>query len=91
MMASNTLGHFMNTAKVAITLNYRILKKLDQLVRRHVFPNRSQAIQIAVEEKLNRLEQNRLAVECAKLDPAYEQAVAEEGFGEGDLQEWPEY
>jgi hypothetical protein len=43
-----------------------------------VFSNRSQAIQVAVEEKMARLEQNRLARECAKLDPAFEKALARE-------------
>jgi hypothetical protein len=31
-----------------------------------------------------------LARECAKLDPAKEKALAEEGMGE-ELQPWPEY
>ena len=31
-----------------------------------------------------------LAQECAKLDPAFEKALAEEGLSE-DLAEWPEY
>jgi Arc/MetJ-type ribon-helix-helix transcriptional regulator len=52
-----------------------------------VFPNRSRAIQIALQEKLERQEGARLAAECAKLDPAYEQAMAEEG---ADLESWPE-
>jgi len=55
-----------------------------------VFPNRSQAIQEAVEEKLSRLEHGRLARECAKLDPAFEKALAEEGLSE-ELAEWPVY
>jgi len=55
-----------------------------------VFPNRSQAIEEAVAEKLARIEKSRLAQECAKLDPAFEKALAEEGLSE-DLAEWPEY
>jgi hypothetical protein len=43
-----------------------------------------------VEEKLKKLERNRLARECAKLDPATEQAMAEEGIAE-ELEQWPEY
>ena len=31
------------------------------------FPSRSHAIQVAVEEKLARMDQSRLARECAKL------------------------
>ena len=47
-----------------------------------VFPNRSQAIEVAVQEKLSRLKRERLARECAKLDPDLEKALAEEGFAE---------
>jgi len=47
-------------------------------------------IEEAVAEKLARLEKSRLAQECAKLDPAFEKALAEEGLSE-DLAEWPEY
>ena len=41
-------------------------------------------------EKPARLKEGRLAQECAKLDPAFEKALAEEGLSE-DLAEWPEY
>ena len=51
---------------------------------------RSQAVLVAVREKLQRLERSRLARECAKLDPATEQALAEEGLSR-DAEEWPEY
>ena len=80
----------MARSKVAVSLEGTTLDRLDQLVRDAVFPNRSQAIQIAVEEKLERIERSRLARECSKLDPAYERALAEEGLSE-DLSEWPEY
>jgi len=80
----------MPRSKVAISLERSTLRRLDALVRRAVFPNRSRAIQSAIEEKLERLERTRLARECAKLDPAYEKALAEEGMSE-DLAEWPEY
>jgi Arc/MetJ-type ribon-helix-helix transcriptional regulator len=72
------------------TLDEKTLDRLDRLVKARVFPNRSRAIQEAVEEKLERLEQSRLARECAKLDPAFEQAMAEEGMSE-ELGQWPEY
>ena len=80
----------MRRSKVAISLDESILNRLDKLVRKQIFPNRSQAIQEAVEEKLARLEKSRLAQECAKLDPAFEKALAEEGLSK-DLNEWPEY
>lgn len=80
----------MSKAKIAITLEEETLEKVDRLIKLHVFPNRSRAIQEAVEEKLARLEKNRLTAECAKLDPAFERALAEEGLSE-DLAAWPEY
>ncbi len=80
----------MARTKVAISLDESTLNRLDKLVQKQVFPNRSQAIEEAVVEKLTRLEKSRLAQECAKLDPAFEKALAEEGLSE-DLTEWPEY
>ena len=80
----------MASAKIAITMDERTLHRLDRLVKDRVFPNRSKAIQDAIEEKLEKLERNRLARECAKLDPAVEKAMAEEGVRE-ELEHWPEY
>ena len=80
----------MASAKIAITIDEGTLHRLDRLVKDRVFPNRSKAIQEAVEEKLKKLEGNRLARECAKLEPAKEKAMAEEGMGE-ELEQWPEY
>jgi len=80
----------MNKTKIAITLDLRTVKCIDRLVREDVFSSRSQVIQEAVEEKLQRMERSRLAKECAKLDPAFEKAMAEEGMS-GELSKWPEY
>jgi len=80
----------MGRSKVTISLDESTLNRLDKLVQKQAFPNRSQAIEQAVAEKLARLERSRLARECAKLDPAFEKALAEEGLSE-DLAEWPEY
>ena len=80
----------MGRSKVAISLDESTLNRLDKLVQKQVFPSRSRAIEQAVAEKLARLERSRLAQECAKLDPAFEKALAEEGLSE-DLAEWPEY
>lgn len=80
----------MARSKVAISLDESTLDRLDQLVKKRVFPSRSQAIEEAVAEKLARLEKSRLAQECAKLDPTCEKALAEEGLPQ-DLKEWSEY
>jgi Arc/MetJ-type ribon-helix-helix transcriptional regulator len=75
---------------VAVTLDSQTLRRVDRLVRDARYPNRSQAIEAAVAAQLERLEHRRLADECAKLDPAAERAMAEEGLGL-DAAGWPEY
>ena len=80
----------MSQTKVAITIEEGILARVDDLVQRKVFVNRSRAIQDAVQEKLDRMERSRLAQECAKLDPEYERAMADEGLSE-ELDAWPKY
>ena len=80
----------MATSKIAITIDDIMLKQLDMLVKSNYFPNRSKAIQEAIAEKLMKLEKSRLAQECAKLDSAFEQSMAEEGFS-AEMEEWPEY
>jgi len=80
----------MPAAKVAISLDEDVLARVDRLVRQRAFPNRSKAIEEAVKEKLERLDRSRLARECAKLDPVFEKALADEGLS-GELAEWPEY
>ena len=80
----------MSQTKVAITIEEEVLARVDALVRRKVYRNRSKAIQEAVQEKLARLERSRLAEECAKLDPAFEKAMADEGLSE-ELAAWPKY
>ncbi|MFI4867580.1 MAG: CopG family ribbon-helix-helix protein [Steroidobacterales bacterium] len=80
----------MASVKVAITLEEDTLRQVDSLVARRVFPNRSRAIQTALHEKIERVEGNRLAAECAKLDSKFEQSLAEEGLGV-DAASWPEF
>ncbi len=80
----------MTTAKIAITMEEKLLKRLDRLVKSNVFPNRSRAIQEAVEDKITRMDRNRLARECAKLDTEFEQAMADEGLV-SEIEDWPEY
>lgn len=80
----------MGKAKIAITLDEKIVGRLDRLVHQRAFTNRSQAIEQAIEEKLSRLDRTRLARESAKLDPQFEKALSEEGL-EQDSEEWPEF
>ena len=80
----------MPKAKVALTIDTDLLDRVDQLVARNRFKNRSQAIETALAEKLARLARTILAEECAKLDPAEEQGLADEGLA-ATRESWPEY
>ena len=80
----------MPKTKVAVTVDSKLLKEVDALVAERQLPNRSQAIEVALEEKLGRMRRTRLARECAKLDPREETALAEEGL-RADRKRWPRY
>lgn len=80
----------MPSAKIAVSLKKDTVEKLDRLVLAGIYPSRSRAIQEAVEERLDRLSRDRLSRECAKLDPSYESALAEEGMV-SEVEQWPEY
>jgi len=80
----------MASAKIAITIEQELLTRLDQLVKEQRLPSRSRAVQEALRDKLDRLDRSRLARECAKLDPAQEQRLADEGLTD-DAEQWPEY
>jgi len=77
-------------AKIAITMDAGILRKLDGMVESKIFQNRSEATQKAVDEKLSRMVKNRLARECNKLDAKFEKTLAEVGILL-ESSEWPEY
>ncbi|MFI5311698.1 MAG: ribbon-helix-helix domain-containing protein [Gemmatimonadales bacterium] len=76
--------------KVAITVDAKLLEEVDELVAQQRLPNRSQAIEAALAEKLARLRRTRLARECALLDPREEAALADLGLV-ADRETWPEY
>ena len=80
----------MGSVKVAITIDRETLNRVDGLVSKRIFANRSRAIQEAVAEKLARIDRSRLASECAKLDPKFEKALADEGLSQ-ELDSWPAY
>ncbi len=80
----------MNLAKIAISIEPALLKRVDSLVRRKVFRSRSEIFQVAVSEQIERLDEDALSRECAKLDPAEERAFADMGLS-NDLTEWPTY
>jgi Arc/MetJ-type ribon-helix-helix transcriptional regulator len=64
----------MPKTKVAITLDAELLERVDELVARRDFRNRSQAVEAALAEKLARARRGCLTRECAKLDGGEEKA-----------------
>jgi Arc/MetJ-type ribon-helix-helix transcriptional regulator len=80
----------MSTTRVAFNVNEDLLRRVDKLVEERRFPDRNQVVQVALEEKIARLDRSRFLQEAAKLDPAEEKALAEEGLA-GDVVEWPRY
>lgn len=80
----------MPKTKVALTIDSDLLERLDELVERRKFRNRSQAVESALADKLQRLARTRLARESAKLNPREERRLADEGLAD-DFSSWPEY
>ena len=80
----------MSKTKVAVTIDSELLERVDDLVARQRFRNRSQAVESALAEKLARLARRRLAEECAKLDPQEERQLADEGLAAA-TESWPAY
>lgn len=78
------------TTKIAISIDKKILNRIDSLVEKKMFTNRSKAIQTAIEEKISKLDKSRLAIENAKLNTADEQLLSEEN-SKMDFAQWPEY
>lgn len=74
----------MKAVKITITLDKLLLDRLDRLVKKGSVPSRSRAIQVAIQEKLARINKTgaktRLARACAQLDPKFEREMAE-GYG----------
>jgi metal-responsive CopG/Arc/MetJ family transcriptional regulator len=84
------MTHVMSVMKVTVSIDEHLLKRIDRLVKARVFHSRSQAVQTALLEQITRIDKTRLALECAKLVPAVEQAMADEGLA-SEAGEWPEY
>jgi metal-responsive CopG/Arc/MetJ family transcriptional regulator len=80
----------MPKTKVALTLDADLVNQVDVLVAHKRFRNRSQAIETALKDKLQRLARTRLARESAKLNPHEEKRLANDGLA-GALDSWPEY
>jgi metal-responsive CopG/Arc/MetJ family transcriptional regulator len=80
----------MSSAKITISIDEKLLKKVDRLVKSRRFPSRSEAIQEAIHEKISRVDKTRLGQECSKLNKAEEQLLADIGLA-SEVNEWPAY
>jgi Arc/MetJ-type ribon-helix-helix transcriptional regulator len=74
--------------KIAVTLDQKTVGDLDRWVREGRYPNRSRALQSAVDLLSEREKRTRLSRELAKIDPQEERELAEQGLGD---RAWPEY
>ena len=83
-----TYYHTVRKAKVALSLDADVVRRVDELVGKSAFTSRSHAVEVALREKLERIDRRRLSEEVARLDPDREKRLAEEGV-EGELESWP--
>ena len=79
----------MSAAKIAITIDLKLLKALDRVVSKGRYSNRSQAISHAVREQMERMNKTRLLKELALLDKKEERDLADE-FVSSET-EWSKY
>lgn len=80
----------MGKAKIAVTIDSRLLESVDRYVQDHKAESRSRFFEEAVAERVQRYEKSRLARELEKIEPDGERALAEEGFS-AENERWPEY
>ena len=74
--------------KIAVTLDQRTVADLDRWVQEGKYPNRSRALQSAVNLLTEREKRTRLVRELARIDPKEEKQLAEQGLGD---RAWPKY
>ena len=84
------IHHTMPKTKIAVTVESALLQQVDDLVAQRKFRNRSQAVESALSNAVDRMARTRLARECAKLNPKEEKRLAEDSVA-GALDGWPEY
>jgi metal-responsive CopG/Arc/MetJ family transcriptional regulator len=73
---------------ILVSIDNKLLARIDELVRHQAFASRSAFAEKAVKEKLIPRGRDRLAHEAGKLVPGFEVMIADEGL---DLDQWPEY
>jgi Arc/MetJ-type ribon-helix-helix transcriptional regulator len=71
-------------SRVTVSLPERLLAEADAMLAHSGQANRSRLFQAALRSYLLEVRDQRLAAEAAKLDPAEEEALAEEGLAAFD-------
>jgi Arc/MetJ-type ribon-helix-helix transcriptional regulator len=74
--------------RIAVTLDRGTVADLDRWVKEGKYPNRSRALQSAVNILSEREKRTRLVRELAKIDPKEEKQLAEQDLGD---RAWPKY
>jgi Arc/MetJ-type ribon-helix-helix transcriptional regulator len=74
--------------KIAVTLDRKTISALDRWVREGRYPNRSRALQSAVNLLTQREKRTLLPRELSKVDSQEERQFSEQGLGD---RAWPEY
>jgi Arc/MetJ-type ribon-helix-helix transcriptional regulator len=69
-----------NGVRFGITIDQKVLADVDRLVRNGTYASRSQVFEVAIKERLARMNRSRLALESAKLDKLEGRALADESY-----------
>ncbi len=91
MIVHHTRTHScMTAAKVAVTIESSLLRKVDRWVAAGEFPSRSRAVQLGLQKLADERErESTYLAELEKLDPEEERALAEERLTAETS--WPEH
>lgn len=80
----------MNLSNSVIEIDSTLLERVDSLVARKLFRNRTEVFQSAIAALVERLDEESFACECEKLDAGREQNFADIGL-KSDFVRWPDY
>lgn len=64
--------------RIVLTLDSKLLKRVDHLIAQRRFRHRREAIESSLVEMLARTARTRLAEECAKLDRSEERRMTDQ-------------
>lgn len=76
----NTIGHTVAKTKLGVSLDARLVKEVDALVKRRQYPSRSAAIEAALRNQMRARRDADYEAMLAQLDPDEERAWANERY-----------